>query len=40
MDSEQLDISKLGAITYTTLLERLEKAEKSYAEIHNNLNLD
>lgn len=40
MDSEQLEIKDIGTITFKTLLERLDKAEKNYEQLHAELKLD
>ncbi len=40
MDSEQLEIKDIGTITFKTLLERLDNAEKNYEQLHAELKLD
>jgi hypothetical protein len=34
MNSDQLEIADVGTITFKVLLERLQKAEKNYEQLH------
>jgi nitrate reductase assembly molybdenum cofactor insertion protein NarJ len=40
MNSDQLDIADVGTITFKVLLERLQKAEKNYEQLHAQLKQD
>ena len=40
MTSEQLEVADIDTITFKMLLERLQKAEKNYEQLHSELKLE
>lgn len=39
-NTEQLDLTEIGNITFKTLMERLEQAERNYEQLHTELKLE